>query len=317
MHAMHVRDLDLNLLHVFAAVHAARSVSRAAEALGLSQPAVSHALTRLRLVLRDPLFVRVTGGVKPTPRADALARQVEQALRLLDAALLESAQFDAANSQRSFAVHMSDIGADEFLPLLMSDIGRRAPGVRVEARQLAPEAIGPALEEGRLDLAFGFLPALAGTEQAPLLEERYVVLLRRGHPLASKLRDRAALDRLDFILVASHTEPARALHLLGLQPRIRLTLPHFTVVPPILAATDLAVVMPLRPALRFAARHELQVVEADLGLPPFTVAMHWSWRQSNDPGHRWLRERALAMRFDPVAARPRRRLARTKNGGDR
>ena len=311
MNAMHVRDLDLNLLHVFAAVHAARSVSRAAEALGLSQPAVSHALTRLRLLLHDPLFVRVTGGVKPTPRADALARQVEQALRLLDAALLESERFDAANSQRSFAVHMSDIGADEFLPLLMADIGRRAPGVRVEARQLAPEAIGAALEEGRLDLAFGFLPALAGTEQAPLLEERYVVLLRRGHPLASQLRGRAALDRLDFILVASHTEPARALHLLGLQPRIRLTLPHFTVVPPILAVTDLAVVMPLRPALRFAERHELQVVEADLGLPPFTVAMHWSWRQTHDPGHRWLRERALAMRFAPVEAKPRRRLAAT------
>jgi DNA-binding transcriptional LysR family regulator len=317
MHGMHVRDLDLNLLHVFAAVHAARSVSRAAEALGLSQPAVSHALTRLRLLLRDPLFVRVTGGVKPTPRADALARQVEQALRLLDAALLESELFDAANSQRSFSVHMSDIGADEFLPLLMADIGRQAPGVRVEARQLAPEAIAAALEEGRLDLAFGFLPALAGTEQAPLLDERYVVLLRRGHPLATKLRDRAALDRLDFILVASHTEPARALHLLGLQPRIRLTLPHFTVVPPILAATDLAVVMPLRPALRFAARHELQVVEADLGLPPFTVAMHWSWRQTHDPGHRWLRERALAMRFAPVEAKARLRLAARSKGRKR
>lgn len=306
MQGMHVRDLDLNLLHVFSAVHAARSVSRAAEALKLSQPAVSHALTRLRLALRDPLFVRAPGGVKPTPRADALARQVEAALRTLDQALAESEHFDAARSQRRFVVHMSDIGADEFLPLLMADIGRRAPGVRVEAQQLVPEAIGPALEDGRLDLAFGYLPGLAGTERLGLLQERYVVLLRRGHPLAAGLRDRAGLERLDFVLVASHSEPARALHLLGLQGRIRLTLPHFTVVPPILAATELAAIVPLRPALRFAQRHALQVVEADIGLPPFEVSLHWSWRQTHDPGHRWLRERAAAMRFAaPVRARGR------------
>jgi DNA-binding transcriptional LysR family regulator len=307
IHAVNIRELDLNLLHVFAAVHAARSVSRAAETLGLSQPAVSHALTRLRLALHDPLFTRAPGGVRPTPKADQLARQVEAALQLIDVALHEADHFDAARSQRRFAVHMSDIGADEFLPLLMAAIGRQAPGVRIEAVQLAPEAIAPALEEGRLDLAFGYLPALAGTESAPLLQERYVVLLRRGHPLAPALRDRAALDRLDFILVASHAEPARALHLLGLQPRIRLTLPHFTVVPPILAATDLAVIMPLRPAQRFAALHALQVVEPDLGLPPFTVAMHWTWRSAQDPGHRWLREQALAMRFDaPATPRPPR-----------
>lgn len=304
MHGMNIRELDLNLLQVFAAVHAARSVSRAALNLGLSQPAVSHALTRLRLALHDPLFTRGPGGVRPTPRADQLARQVEAALQLIDVALHEAETFDAARSQRRFVVHMSDIGADEFLPLLMSAIGRQAPGVRVEAVQLPPAAIAPALDEGRLDLAFGFLPALAGTESAPLLQERYVVLLRQGHPLARALKDRAALEQLDFILVASHAEPARALHLLGLEPRIRLTLPHFTVVPPILAATDLAVIMPLRPALRFAERHALQVVEPDLGLPPFTVAMHWTWRQSHDPGHRWLREQALAMRFPPA---PRRR----------
>ena len=297
MQPMNIRDFDLNLLHVFSAVHAARSVSRAAETLGLSQPAVSHALTRLRLALHDPLFTRVTGGVAPTPKADQLARQVEDALRQLDVALHEADSFDAARSQRRFVLHMSDIGADEFLPQLMAGIGRDAPGVRVETVQLPAEAIAPALEAGRLDLAFGYLPSLVGTESAAILQERYVVLLRRGHPLAGRLRNRAALDRLDFVLVASHAEPARALHLLGLQSRIRLTLPHFMVVPPILAATDLAVILPLRPAQRFATRHELQVVEPDLGLPPFTVAMHWTWRSAHDPGHRWLRAQAAAMRF--------------------
>jgi DNA-binding transcriptional LysR family regulator len=303
---MHIRDFDLNLLHTFQAVFAARSVSRAAEVLSLSQPAVSHALTRLRLALHDPLFTRTAGGVAPTPKAEQFARQVEAALKLLDVAIHETDTFDPARSQRRFAVHMSDIGADEFLPLLMAEVGRQAPGVRLEALQLDPPAIGPALEEGRIDLAFGYLPELSGTERRPLLEERYVVLLRQGHPLAAQLKDRAALEQLDFILVRSHTEPARALHLLGLESRIRLALPHFTVAPSILAVSDLAVVMPLRPATRFAERHALQVVEPDLGLPPFTVSLHWTWRFHNDPGHRWLRELALAMRFEPVRARPLR-----------
>jgi DNA-binding transcriptional LysR family regulator len=303
--AVHIREFDLNLLHVFAAVHAARSVSRAAQALGLSQPAVSHALTRLRLALRDPLFVRRSGGVAPTPRADQFARQVEASLRQLDAALSEGLRFDAARSQRRFVVHMSDIGADEFLPPLMAAIGREAPGVRVDAVQLALEAVAPALEDGRLDLAFGYLPALAGTESQPILQERYVVLLRQGHPQAAQLRDRSTLEQLEFVLVDSHAEPARVLHLLGLQPRIRLTLPHFMVVPAILAATDLAVILPRRPALRFAATHALQIVEVDLGLPPFTVAMYWTWRSAHDPGHRWLRAHAAAMRLDaPPALAP-------------
>ena len=163
---MNVGDIDLNLLHVFAAVHQTGSVSRAAERLGLSQPAASHALTRLRLLLHDPLFVRAPGGVRPTPRAERLAPQVVAALQLLDAALQEGEGFDAAKARRRFVLHMSDIGADEFLPLLLRDLAREAPEVRLEVVQLPADAIGPALEQGRLDLAFGYLPGLAGSEQA-------------------------------------------------------------------------------------------------------------------------------------------------------
>lgn len=307
---MPARDFDLNLLHVFQAVHDAGSVSRAAERLQMSQPAVSHALARLRRVLGDPLFVRGAGGVAPTPRAQRFARQAGAALRLLDAAIRESDRFDAARSHRRFALHMSDIGADEFLPLLMARVRPQAPDVRLEVVQLEPAAIAPALESGRIDLAVGHFPALTGTERAPLLDEHYVVLLRRGHPLAARLADRDALHALDFILVASHSEPARALHLAGLESRIRLTLPHFAVAPSILAASDLAVVMPSRPAQRFAERHALEVVEADLGLPPFTVSIHWVWRMNHDPGHRWLRSLAQDLRVGPNPAPPRRTRAR-------
>ncbi len=123
-----------------------------------------------------------------------------------------------------------------------------------------------------------------------LFEERYVLLLRAGHPLRRRIRTRASLESLDFVLVKSHSEPAKALHRLGLESRIRLTIPHFAVLPAILAQSDLAAIVPLRPAKRYARHGELAVLTPDLGLPPFTVAIHWVWRVHHDAGHRWLRE---------------------------
>lgn len=309
MHGVNIQGFDLNLLHVFEAVHATGNVSRAAERVGLSQPAVSHALTRLRLALGDPLFVRAPGGVRPTPRAEHFARFVQAALRTLDVALQEATSFDPAASQRSFTLHMSDLATGEMLPALMNELRRAAPGVQLEAVQLDPAQIGPALEEGRLDLAFGYLPALGAAHKRDLIEERYVVLLRADHPLRGRIKSRASLSALEFILVKSHVEPAKALHRLGLEARIRLTIPHFAVVPQLLASTDLAVIMPVRPALRYAAQAPLAVVEADLGLPPFTIAMHWAWRAHNDPGHRWLREAAERVLVMPESA-PRKASSR-------
>ena len=286
---MNIKDFDLNLLPVFDAVMATGNVSRAAERTGLSQPAVSHALTRLRLALKDPLFVRAPGGVRPTARAEHFSRFVGAALRTLDVALQESDRFDPLLTERRFTVHMSDLATGEFLPRLMTALHLRAPGLRLEVLQLAPETIAPALEDGRLDLAFGYLPQLSGHHRQALLDEHYVVLMRDGHPLRATTGSRASLEALDFILVQSHTEPARALTRLGLEARIRLTIPHFAVVPPLLRATDLAVIIPQRPALSYAAGGGLALVEADLGLSPVQIAIHWVWRVHNDPGHRWLR----------------------------
>jgi DNA-binding transcriptional LysR family regulator len=307
---VHIKDLDLNLLHVFQAVQTTRSVSRAAAYLGLSQPAVSHALTRLRLTLKDPLFVRAPGGVAPTSKAEHFARYVESALKTLDVAIHEADSFEPARSERRFIVHMSDIGEGEFLPGLMRAVGAQAPQVHVEARQLEPKAILPALENGSIDLAVGYLPDLSGTEQARMLDERYVVLVRKGHPLAREIRTRASLQRLDYILVKSHAEPAKALAKLGLDARIRLALPHFNVIPSIVAATDLAVIVPSRPAAHYAKVGGLVVLEPDVGLPPFTVSLHWYWRVHNDPGNRWLREQVLTLFQEPAGTKRAERARR-------
>ena len=285
---MHSHAANLNLLQTFHAVHATRSVSRAAERLGVSQPTVSHALRRLRAEYKDPLFVRVQGGMAPTAKAERLASAVEHALATLETAIRESERYDPARSERTFRLHMSDIGEAIFLPPLVAALARRAPRVRVEGFQLDDADILPALESGRIDLALGYIPAL-DVERRFLLHERYVVVMRGGHPLARRKPTSAALAQLDYVLVRSHPATGRALQGLGLADRVRLTLPHFMVLPRIIAETDLAAVMPSRLAASFR-RMGRYAVRRPRGLPRFDVSVHWYWRYGNEPGNRWLRE---------------------------
>ena len=156
---MHIKDIDLNLLRLFDAVYLARNVSRAAQMLDMTQPAASQGLTRLRLLLKDPLFVRSGGGVQPSPKADQLADAVRQALGILEHALGDAAVFEPAQSRQVFRLHMSDIGEARFLPKLMAALHARAPGVRVETLPVPPGEIGAGLDSGRINFAFGFLPA--------------------------------------------------------------------------------------------------------------------------------------------------------------
>lgn len=296
---MHTRPLDLNLLQTFHAVHATGNVSRAAERLGVSQPTVSHALQRLRRIHGDPLFVRTQGGMAPTAKAQRLAKAVEQALTTLDVALREAEAYDPATSDRTFRLHLTDIGETIFLPPLIRLLAREAPRVRLAAFQLDDADILPALESGRIDLALGYIPALTGAQRQFLLAERYVVIMRAGHPLAGRKPGRAALAQLSYALVRSHPATARALRELGLAARVTLELPHFMVLPRILAETDLAAIMPSRLAQAFQALGDYVVWRPRVGLPPFDVSVHWFWRFTNEPGNRWLRERIVALFGEP------------------
>ena len=299
MKSMHIEKLDLNLLRLFDAVFRARSVSRAAEALGLTQPAASHGLTRLRLLLGDALFTRTPGGVAPTPRAERLAVPVQAALAMLQQALAEPERFDPATSRKLFRIHMSDIGEGRFLPALMARLRELAPGVRVETMPLATADIAAALDGGRVDFAFGFLPRVKDTQRAQLLKDRYIVLLRQGHPFAKRRRSGQALlealHELDYVAVRTHADTLRILQLLNLEDRVRLTTEHFMVLPAIVRATDLAVVMPRNIARGFAEAGGYAIVEPPFPLRDFTVALHWSKRFEADPANRWLRQVIAAL----------------------
>lgn len=292
---MNIGDLDIHLLLTFQAVHATGSVSTAAERLGVSQPTVSHGLKRLRDLYRDPLFVRSRGGMAPTAKADRLADAVGEALRVLEGALADAEHYDPTRSDRTFRFHMSDIGETVFLPPLMRVLATEAPGVRLEVFQLDEGDIFAALEGGRIDLAVGYLRALSHVQRRFLLHERYVVLMRATHPAAHGSPTRRALAGLEYVIVRSHSATGRALKALGLEHRIRLTLPHFMVLPRILAESDLAVILPSRLAEAFGQLGEYVVWRPRVGLPVFDVSVHWSRRFDGDPGHRWLRERILAL----------------------
>ncbi|WP_066702597.1 LysR family transcriptional regulator [Curvibacter delicatus] len=300
---MNIKDIDLNLLRVFDAVYRTRNVSRAADTLDLTQPAVSQGLTRLRLLIKDPLFMRAAGGVQPTPKADRLAPVVRTALGLLEQALNESVQFDPLQSQKTFRIHMSDIGEGRFLPDLMAHLRQQAPGVRVETQALPLAAIADALDSGQIDFAFGFLPSVKDTQRRQLLKDRYIVLLREGHPFAAEYQRRRrsgkalldALQQLEFVAGRTHSDALRILQLLKLEDRVRLTTEHFMVLPAIVRATDLGVVMPRNIAHGFAEQGGYTLIEPPFPLRDFTVSLHWSKRFETDPGNRWLRQTLVAL----------------------
>jgi DNA-binding transcriptional LysR family regulator len=158
--------------------------------------------------------------------------------------------------------------------------------------------ITAALDSGRIDFAFGFLPSVRDTQRLQLLKDRYIVLLREGHPFTRRRRAGKALleglRQLEFVAVRTHADTLRILQLLQLEERVRLVTEHFMVLPSIVKATDLAVVMPRNIALGFAQEGGYAIVEPPLPLRDFAVALHWSRRFESDPGNRWLRQAIVA-----------------------
>lgn len=291
---MNVRDIDLNLLRVFDAVQRERGVTAAAARLGLTQPAVSNALARLRALFGDALFVRTAEGMDATPFARELGEPVRQALALLESALAHGPGFDPSASSRAFRFYMSDLGQIEFLPPLLERVQRDAPGVRLEAVALEIEDIAEALAAGALDLAVGFLPGLGPpVRRRPLFRDPYVCLMRADHPtIGEKLTRRLFLEASHALVSyrGGHRVIEEALERAGLSRRIALRVPHFTVAPMVLERTDLVLTLPQRVARVFEKRGNLKSLPPPVPIPPAEVAVHWHERFEGDPGNRWLRD---------------------------
>jgi DNA-binding transcriptional LysR family regulator len=297
---MNVQDIDLNLLRVFDAVLRERGVTPAAARLGLTQPAVSNALARLRALFGDALFVRTPAGMDATPFARGVADPVRQALALLESALAHGPGFEPASSTRGFRFYMSDLGQVEFLPPLVERVQRAAPGVRLEAVAADLEHIGEALGTGALDLAVGFLPALGPpVARRALFRDPYVCLMRSDHPAIGKKLTRKKFIEASHVLVTyrggGHRVIEEALERAGVARRIALRVPHFTVVPMVLARTDLILTLPARVARVYERQGSFKSLAPPVAMPPAEVAVHWHERFEADPGNRWLRDQVIEL----------------------
>lgn len=293
---MDITKLDLNLLVVFHHLLIHKRVSTIAPLLGMSQPAVSSALGRLRVHLGDELFLRTQGGMTPTPYALQLAEPVAMALEGLQQALNVRATFDPLTSTRSFTLAMNDVGEMYFLPVLVDSLSKVAPGVTVQVVSVTQASLKEDMATGRIDLATGMLPQLqAGFFQQALFRQKYICLMRRSHPLAAEqtLSLSSFMQAEHVRIVAAGTGHGRvdvALEKQKLRRQIRLTVPHYVALGDVLSHSNLIATVPER----FADRtlEPFGLVKRDLPIPLADSAIHQFWhsRLHRDPGHQWLRQ---------------------------
>lgn len=288
------KDIDLNLLVVFQEVFQERQISSVAQRLGLSQPAVSNALARLRKSFDDELFVRTALGMQPTPLALQLAEPFANALASIRQALNQHEVFDPPTSKRQFTIAMTDIGEVYFMPLLVEQCSRLAPHIELSAVRVNMPDLKAEMEAGRVDLAIGAFESISGAlYQRRLFSQDYVCMFRNGHPLAG-----AGMSMKDFLaarhlIVASMESPYdkinQSLEKAGIQAKAQFRVPHFGAVPYIVSSTDLLVTVPKKLAERAAAPFNLQFVKPPLRLPALQTNIFWHRRFNQDEGNQWLR----------------------------
>jgi len=285
--------MDLKLLTVFDEVYKTRSVSRAGENLGVAQSSISIALARLRRHFGDPLFVRTSDGMQPTPHATSLVVPIRQALELLRGITKQQAVFDPAKVQRTFRICMTDITHLVLVPALINRLRDIAPGVNVEITHIS--GLTPKmLESGEADLAVGFMPQLeAGFYQQKLFEQDFSCVVRRNHPRIHSRLTQAMFKRENHVLV---TAPGTGQNLveeklerLGIHRNVALRLPNYLGIGSLVASTDLMVTVPQRVAETLVRIADVKLLAPPFDLPVFAIKQHWHDRYQQDVANRWLR----------------------------
>ncbi|MGI3171077.1 LysR substrate-binding domain-containing protein [Pseudooceanicola sp. C21-150M6] len=290
---------DLNLIKVFLAICHCGNLTQAADRLGLTQPAVSHALRRLRDEFGDPLFVRVGNSMTPSQTAMTLRPAFEQALRLVGDTVQASRQFDPTVSTRQFRIAMTDTGEFVILPRLLAALHKAAPEVTVQSMRIAPEDLHSALRTGQIDAAIGFQPGLEPVGAVPrhIMQDKIVCLFRSGHPLAGQDWTAETFGGLSFIDVGRDATGYRLARQqiadLGIPYRTVAQLNHFTIVPEILRRTDFVALFPYS-VCRMMNRHgEFDHLDLPFGVPTFDVSFWVSQAFAADAALTWLYELLL------------------------
>jgi DNA-binding transcriptional LysR family regulator len=291
---MDLHGIDLNLLVAFDALMAERSVTRAGTRIGRTQPAMSAALSRLRSLLRDELFVRGPNGLQPTPRALDLAEPISHALGEIQRTLEFTREFVPATSTVSLTLGLSDHPAFLVLPRLVAILREKAPGITLSVRTFTnrDDAIAM-LDAGEADMTIGVPPTPTGRIlNVGLFEERFVCIVRKEHPAAKQLDMKTFLS-LSHLLVSPENERFglvdAALAKQGLKRRLALTLPHMYAAPALIAASDMIATIMAGVVAASGHAEKLAVLPPPLDLAPVQFTLSWHRRNDTHPAQAWLR----------------------------
>ena len=298
-----VEKLNLNLLPIAFALYDERSVSGAAKALGMSQPAVSMALRKMRAHFNDPLFIRAVRGVEPTPRAHALVKASRPLVARLQEDLLFEQDFDPARSARAVTFALSDVGEIVFLPRLIERLRAAARHCSIRSVSMPPQQIARGLESGEIDLAVGYFPDLVQNNffQQRLFTHHFACLMRSDHPRYAKRLSLKAFLEIEHAVVhaegRSHELFEKLLERKKIRRKIALHTPHFLSIPVIVSRSDLMATVPHALALYFArlAPQQFAVAAPPFEVSGFDVKQHWHRKFHNDARSRWLRRQVVEL----------------------
>lgn len=294
------RQIDLNLLELFDITFRTRNLTATSVRLGLSQPAVSYGLSKLRKTYGDALFVRMQRGVQPTPIAIQLAGPIATALQTVRSTI-KKVEFVPSEARRTFRIAMSDIGERYFLPRLARRLGVDAPHVTVETLSPGLAELTEGLVSGDIDLAIGFIPGMGKQmHREVLFSEQFVYLMRNGHPAAANDLTAARISNLRHVVAGPPgTRHLHAVERVLTSPQVRaeiaLHVRSFLSVGPILAETDLVAVVPSNMAALVAKNLNLCVCRPKLKFPMFDICMYWHRRFHQDPASGWLRDTMMRL----------------------
>ncbi|WP_068826954.1 LysR family transcriptional regulator [Pseudomonas sp. BMS12] len=292
---MNLNKVDLNLFIVFDAIYTEANLTRAGQIVGITQPAVSNALSRLRETFNDPLFVRTAQGMVPTPMAQNIIGPVRNALQLLRVSVQESRSFNPLQANKTYRISMTDLTETVILPPLFQRLKRLAPMVQVESFLAKRRETTKELAAGRLDFAVDApLNTDPQVRHVKLMEDRYICAMRPGHPLA---KDKLSLDEylsLTHIQISSRRSGLGYVDLslgkMGLQRKVTLRSQHYLMASSVLLNTDMAMTVPER----FARRHGLHQVPLPVNdVPALETHLYWHESTDQDPANRWMREQII------------------------
>jgi len=295
---VHISRIDLNLLVVLDAIYTEGGITRAAEKLHLTQPAISHSLGRLRELFKDELFAREGRAMVPTPLARNLIEPVRRALRGLEVTLNELERFDPATTQKRFTIAVRDVFESTLLPPLLKRVSRAAPSVDVAAVQIERREFESELAAGTLDAALDvLLPLSTQVRHRRISLDRQVVVARKNHPAVKRGLTLATYLKQHHVLVSSRRRGPGLedveLSRQGLSRRIRLRCQHYFAACRVVSQTDLVLTMPGNYAKIANRQFGNQILPLPLQMPPLDAYLYWHANVENEPANKWLREQIV------------------------